>query len=405
MDPFLRLPTELIQQITYFLPKDKDIINLALCSTNLASRILPIESHIWSRLFRYKYDDCSRRSPVENQIEYQVRALVLSRPISFGHGEREEQRFWLTLLRDMIVDMLLPTTKCSKSQDGEGKNLARLREALFKSEFLNRPVSGFLMRRPKPPSDLFCAVQLFLTYLALDPSMSVHCLRTDYNIGAVYECPDIDKPLFYDDFSVSMETALDIRNFWLRHLLNPDECTFYSSYMTCICPLPLTIRDLELHQTCAELNGHMVEVEHATISLTEHPDLGNWPELFQELVSPFSGLGQNPILFRGTLTYHGSVENRSIPIRGFVEGVNGDDGICGRWFRICFVAYERPRYLLPGYAGAFFDEPWPPTDMSVDFTSVYGYEGLVVPGGSLVVGQWWDVLTKLTAGPFIFWGV
>lgn len=81
-------------------------------------------------------------------------------------------------------------------------------------------------------TDYWCFIVQALTYLALDPSMYVRCLRTDYDIGAVYALPDTEKELIDVDFELSMDVALDIRNFWLRHLLNPDEGTFHISYMS-----------------------------------------------------------------------------------------------------------------------------------------------------------------------------
>ncbi|KAI9367962.1 hypothetical protein BJX61DRAFT_546993 [Aspergillus egyptiacus] len=441
MNPFIRLPTELIQDIAYLLPTNTDIVRFASCSSDLAAKILPAESHIWRRLFRDFYDDVRRRSLVEYKIEYQVRTIVLTRPISLGHGQKEKETFWLNLMMDVIMEALVPSDM-ETDTGHEQKNLVRIREALTDTEFLNRPVSGYLMRKPDPPSTLFCAVQLTLTFMALDPAMSIRCLRTDYDIGAVYNCPGTEKVLFHEGFSVSVETALDIRNFWLRHLLNPDEATFYSSYMSlpgyhrpgpperstykkpprissswlgfesCICPLPATIPDLELRQTCADLNGHMVEVEHITLELEQHLDTENWPELFQECISHLS---EEPTRFRGTMTYHGSASDRSVTLRGFLEEVyGGGEGVV--WRRICFAAYERPQHLLSSTGSGVngnggqqgmsrFDEPWPPLDMAAEFTSIYAYEGVIIPGESLMIGQWWDARTELSAGPFIFWCV
>lgn len=60
--------------------------------------------------------------------------------------------------------------------------------------------------------------------------MSVRCLRRDYNIGKVYSYQtDIKTPLV-DITKLDLEHILHIRNFWLRHLMNPDEATFYDSF-------------------------------------------------------------------------------------------------------------------------------------------------------------------------------
>lgn len=62
--------------------------------------------------------------------------------------------------------------------------------------------------------------------------MHVRCLRTDYDIGAVYALPEAENELIDVKFELSMDVAIDIRNFWLRHLLNPDEGTFHTAYMS-----------------------------------------------------------------------------------------------------------------------------------------------------------------------------
>ncbi|KAL4870639.1 hypothetical protein BDV12DRAFT_207388 [Aspergillus spectabilis] len=406
LDPLL--PTEIIQNIAYFLPTNADIVRFASCSSDLAARILPAESHIWRRLFRDAYDDFPHRSSVEYKIEFQIRSIVLSRSVTFGLGEKEIQTFWLKLLIDMLTEGLV----VGQSPDlVEPKNLECIRNALVGTEFLNRPVSGYMMRNPDPPSSLFVTIQLILTYMALDPSMSVRCLRTDYDIGTIYAYPDTGYALF-DDEIVSTNTALDIRNFWLRHLLNPDEA--------CICAPVSTTPEPELRQTCADLSGHIIEIEHITLQLEKHTSAENWPELFAEYAIPFNSCGKHkPTFFRGTQTYHGSAGNRSTPVRGFFEEVRFG-GLWDVWWHICFVAYERPANLLldngsgsgasntqgqEETSGSFFNEAWPPVDINLDFTSVYLYEGLVVPGRSLIIGQWSDMRADEGAGPFIFWSI
>lgn len=66
--------------------------------------------------------------------------------------------------------------------------------------------------------------------MALDQSMFCRCLRTDYDIGAVYSY-DVDTPrTLVDSKEIDFVKLLHIRNFWLRHLLNTDEATYSDSY-------------------------------------------------------------------------------------------------------------------------------------------------------------------------------
>lgn len=60
--------------------------------------------------------------------------------------------------------------------------------------------------------------------------MSIRCRRGDYDVGKVYSYQtDISEPLV-DIKKPNLEAILHIRNFWLRHLMNPDEATFHSSF-------------------------------------------------------------------------------------------------------------------------------------------------------------------------------
>lgn len=150
----------MVQSIAYLLPTNADRINFALCSSDLAAKILPAESHIWRGLFRDTFDEIVKRSVVDYKIEYQIRTIVLARAVDFKYGQQEKQTYWLELLRDMIQESLYQD-KITES-DEVPKNFNCLREALYNTEFLSRPVSGYMMRKPDPPSDLFCAVQLVI---------------------------------------------------------------------------------------------------------------------------------------------------------------------------------------------------------------------------------------------------
>ncbi|KAL5332443.1 hypothetical protein BJX70DRAFT_392987 [Aspergillus crustosus] len=403
-NPFLRLPAEIIQHIAYLLPTKGDIVRFVACSSDLAARILPAESHIWRRLFRDTYDDLPHRSSVDYKIDYQIRSIVLSRSVTFAYGEQERQSFWLKLLVDMLHEGLVAT-----QEQGfvVAKNFQALQDALMGSDFLNRPVNGYMMRKLDPPSGMFVTVQLYITYMALDPLMAVDCLRTDYDIGVIYCIPRHQTGIgtFYTSYmglpqyhrpsatvtkNGSMSTRTDFPLTWLG----------YES----------TTPDLDPRQTCADLAGHMVEIEHIILQLEQHPDAENWPKLFSDYFASFSGCPQHkPTLLRGIQTYHGSAGTRSTPVRGFVEEVRCT-GLWAVWWHICFVAYERPpELLLDGNSGqgsgSLFNEIWPLVDINADFTSIYMYEGVIVPGKSLILGQWSDFRRNEGAGPFIFWNI
>lgn len=203
---------------------------------------MPAESLIWRRLFKDTYDIPRQRSSIELKTEYQTRSIVLAQKISFECGEGEGQTLWLEVLRDMLLESFESTDPPAS------KNIERIQSAPSTSEFLDRPSNGYSQHKPDPPSELFCAVQLVshrersavgqtidrsvqcLTGMVLDPSMFCRCLRTDYDIKAVYSY-GVDTPrTLVDSKGIDLVKLLQIRNFWVRHLLNTDEATYSDSY-------------------------------------------------------------------------------------------------------------------------------------------------------------------------------
>ncbi|GKZ24563.1 hypothetical protein AbraCBS73388_011390 [Aspergillus brasiliensis] len=309
---------DIIQYIAYLLPNDVDMVNFAQCCPWLAAKTLPAQSSIWRSRFSDLYDVTRQYASDEVKIEYQIRAIVLSQPISFRFGQKEAQTFWLEVLRDMLCE----SYSLSKSNKPlTSKNHQKIRDILSSSEFLSRPVSGYNQKDAGRPSDLFCATQLCLTRLALDPLMSVQCLRTDYDVGVVYGYKvETSRPIVHDN-KLDLEKLLHIRNFWLRHLLCPAEATFHASYTnlppcyrlkswselaplddelpwmgfaSCVHPYPRLLKILEERQTCADLDTSCAQVQfqsllatrtlndHISVGYGDHPGLSFEPQIWCE---------------------------------------------------------------------------------------------------------------------------
>ncbi|OOF97676.1 hypothetical protein ASPCADRAFT_513362 [Aspergillus carbonarius ITEM 5010] len=401
------------------------------CCSSLAAKTLSTQSPIWRRRFKDLYDVPRHYSSNEIKIKYQIRAIVLSRPINFQYGQKEKQTFWLEVMRDMLLE---------SNEKTISKNLERIRCLLLGSVFLSRPVSGYGQKEADRPSDLFCAIQLCLTDLALDPLMSVRCLRTDYDIGAVYTYGVETRPVVNSN-KLDLEKILHIRNFWLRHLLNPGEATFCASYSSlpssykptpwgkvapveasapwlgydsCIHPYPVSLGKLENRQTCADLDGHWTQVGFMSLQIKPDPNPLNWPPLFETII-PVDYSNSQRSYFRGVRKSSGSIDERLCSVRGFYEPIPIPQGGFPGWCRICFAVYERDPNDLPPAAtydttepatdeyAWLFQEGWPPSDLEAEFYWIRGYEGVVLPGGRIMLGSWVDMINTADRGPFIFW--
>ncbi|RMJ28318.1 hypothetical protein PHISP_00795 [Aspergillus sp. HF37] len=438
---FSKLPAEIVQHIAYLLPRDIDVINLARTCFSLADRILPAKSHVWSNRFQDLYDTPEGRPPVVLKLEYQIRRIVLPQRINFSRDEHEAQTLWLEVVKGMLLESLsLP----ARQGQTTSKTLEMLCKVLFDSEFLNRPSNGYGETHRSAPSDLFCAVQLCLTDVALDPSMCVRCCRKDYDAGAVYSFESDIKKQLVNSGNLDLERMLHIRNFWLRHLLNPDEASYHDSfhklgenlrptgqkplheesskpssywlgYDSCLHPHPETLNDFGDRQTCGDLDTHLTQVDPMSLQIELHPCSGNWPFIFDDII-PIQGPTQNCSFFRGIKHTHGSNDEPRL-VRGFMEPVPLPQGGFPGWNRICFAIYKANREIFPVYDTGegegtedgtlvFPNEACLPTDFQLDFHSIRLYEGMMLPGGRIIVGRYVDMLdAEERGGPFIFWDI
>jgi hypothetical protein len=141
-------------------------------------------------------------------------------------------------------------------------------------------------------------------------------------------------------------------------------------------------------------------------------DKSTWPELFNGVFPLHTRIPESDrIYFRGAQSFFNRPGDTSpYLIRGFTEQCQDLAGIPG-WRRICFIIYNTNTESLsinldndPGV----LNQVWTPWGWWTDFLWAYGYDGIIIPGGKIMMGRWLDVLRqgeKGATGPFIFWEV
>jgi hypothetical protein len=123
--------------------------------------------------------------------------------------------------------------------------------------------------------------------------------------------------------------------------------------------------------------------------------------------------------FRGIQRYHQDMDSETYLIRGFTEPIINTPGGIPGWMRVCFANYEANRDSLMlilsedrseedrEASSLFPEESWPPLDMQTDFHWIYGFEGVILPGGRIMMGNWLDMQKvhqeDCDRGPFIYW--
>ncbi|OAX77430.1 hypothetical protein ACJ72_08271, partial [Emergomyces africanus] len=231
----VNLPRELIQMIALLVPEDSDLCRMARTCRYLAEAIIPPNSGVWRTRFLDQYDHPPPdKTSEEVRIEYKVRGIMLAQIPSFQNGEGSREKLWLSVLTTLLVE----SYNASSNQQGDetciSRNHARIKGAIMSSDFLNHPIFGNDANSIIMPSRPYLATQLVATYLAIDLRLSFRSLRTDYDLKVVYIC-DSTRPFRRitasdDEEEIDLYQLLHIRNFWKRHLTNPDEDTFYRSY-------------------------------------------------------------------------------------------------------------------------------------------------------------------------------
>ncbi|KAJ5934682.1 Major facilitator superfamily domain general substrate transporter [Penicillium verhagenii] len=410
----LKLPNEILHRIAILLPHDYDIIKLALANKEMKARILgqhEPNTALWRVRFKQTYDLPQGRSSQELMVEYQTRMIVLGRGTDFRDYSHAQQKFWLEVFQTMISEVIdLPWQIAVAS-----KTYQQIQNEVCDIQFLSQP--NFKGKHP----EAFCAVQLALTALALDSTATLTISRGDYNIRQVYTLGELQVP-FIDHRNVNLSRLLDMRSFWMRHLMSPDEHSFHESfngladmykpralktdgskatdlskswtgYFSCLHPMPVSFDAEDHRETCADGDSHLPEVDIQTLEIKERSSEPFWPAECNAFMPRCVDLDNKRIHFTGFQNVLRSSQDAANPIFGFVEPIETPCGGIPGWSRICFTICERPP------ANEVFT--WPP----LATRWIHGYEAIILPGGRLMLGLWIDLQNPMGRGPFIYWDV
>ncbi|KAJ5665628.1 uncharacterized protein N7477_008076 [Penicillium maclennaniae] len=371
---------------------DRDVSLLSRACKDMHRRLLAPESTIWRVRFEERYDLPRGRQARELKPEYQTRALVLPKRLDFGQPENGQQNIWLEVVQTMVRESTTLPVEIETS-----KTYLRVREVLTQVEFLSNP------KRIKP-SDMFCAVQLCLTPLSLDMKVTQACGRSGYDIGTVYSFQeDIDAPFIRHE-TLDLNKLLHIRSFWQNHLLNSHESTTFSEAYSslpeqhkpkarnihaCIHPLPDTIEEFSRRESCADLEDHIHQVDVMSLEI-EHISHKIWPVICDRSIPRYDA-AECVAYLQGLQRIHGESEPAN-PLFGFTESISTPYGGFEGWTRVCFCICEN----VDGNGDSVFND---------DDSWIHGYEGVIPPGGGVMLGRWLDLKDTSGRGPFLFWDV
>ncbi|KAI1910943.1 hypothetical protein LOZ12_004164 [Ophidiomyces ophidiicola] len=432
--PFLWLPREIVQEIACYLIDDKDLVSLIKTCKYFAETLSPPGSGIWRELFLEKYDPPPPdKSSLEIKREYQFRHIILSKAVNFGNGEGERESLWLQCMSTLMNESFRWYAEEWFQDAIFSHNLHVIQQNVENNDFLHRPTVGYNLREPVKPSESFLAIQICLTHLALRLDSPFRSSRKDYDISIAYGIGTGRRrlALFQGEY-FDLEQLLHIRNFWKHHLTSREEYTFNSAfrwyelrphpwdvnferrlivgpswggYYSCIHPY-MGKEDLIDRQGCADFSTHWDKIPFVRLDLECPLKDQFWPSLFAKAFPALPCVTTFNRHYIYGRQYIAGEEDDYYCITGMVEYLPGRQGGFPEWRRVCFVIFEPTEEEQELRQELGRGEKWEPQSWD-DFEWASGYEGVLIPGGRIMLGRWKDMLStcEWEGGPFLLWEI
>ncbi|PQE20967.1 Myo-inositol transporter 1 protein [Rutstroemia sp. NJR-2017a BBW] len=447
------------------LPSDLDVTNFAKTSHRFKNLITPI---IWQQRYLKVFDNVPGASPEKLSETYASRqgaakvfttfdsAVVRNMEEPDATFIRDKQQTILGLLKNLIIES---DAKLIEDNNGNkvivGNNLTRIRQLVShvvpgtNGQFVDIVdkilltddawQAGVVCSVNSSPHTLVLVVQLCLSPISLHPDYCNSAVaRFDWSQHEVYASP-VRQPVFLGRYKHDLNVlwCLIVVNFFKFHLKATNGEGLLSHAFGALSrnhlPRPWIGR---LQQETQELERHwkgslcfLRPGSLASLRMTGrrghriYSDEVCGPE-FQDAIFIFDeakfGEGQWQAVWEKVLksnpfsAEHRHVSGRSTRSRRSRED-QGVESPAMKYFygslqsdllaHFCGIVHAIPtQHGIPGFQRItmvkyFPDEP----------AEMWAYEGCVLPGGSVMVGRWWDATAEATddvfSGPFIFWNV
>lgn len=292
------------------------------------------------------------------------------------------------------------------------------------------------------PIRLMQIVQVMCAPMLLRVKKSLGLVYLGFNESqqVVYNTPE-QAPLLkgIHGMGVNMEYVLHNINFWKHHMLRPEEATLYRAFSELSkqdrprwwssqlkqgvsnlgknwkgCYAYISPHDLgflryedaeALDCFGGEEDGY--EFQNLTLNLVHDNKDIVWPETFEEYI-PTGMLPTRAPRTRAQKRARGPGSIAAHRPQNFSFAGDGED--TGEEFMASGWLSALPEQEgVPGWQRMTMMKYFKNTDGSMDELSLWAYEGVVLPGGQMIIGRWWSPINygddELYSGPFLFWCV
>ncbi|MCJ1269711.1 hypothetical protein MMC22_009603 [Lobaria immixta] len=463
------LPFELVVAVATYMSDDLDFYHFARVCTQ--TRDASNFSGVWRRRFAYTFDLPPGRTAAPLRGVFRLRQELLSKPVDFCRGITAAEKIGLKVIRDLVVESFSDNRR-NPSGQRVSKNIPFLRYMVRKTNLLYN-VCGRIARKYDVATLLQALQVLFAHWslefsldnptwgfatsqkvvyshpgtwlmfgdymLSVNIELLLHISNffkyhlTSQQEGTLYylfqELSDDQKPRTWEgplrngvrqigaswkgSYAYLHDTSLveEIRSEQPGSNIFIDTIDYEDGFQT-----------LKLNFNQAGCRPWPQEYEHHLRALP--------PQFLASVVqnhverAPLRGVDY--LVFTGT-----GVDASPFNCFGVLHGLTEQQGIPG-WQRIsmmkCFDTAATTTSSSPTSSGtarpATAYNPYSPamralaaldgkvnggTSIALDDNNYWAYEGVVLPGGMMILGRWWspmdDRTERLSIGPFIFWNV
>ncbi|TIA47678.1 hypothetical protein D6C79_04507 [Aureobasidium pullulans] len=464
------LPVEIRQLIADCFEEDKDVASYRLICKSTNYSIDEDEGSFWRTQFLNSYDPPESvpegdRSTVNEWFkrQYQSRKRAEGQKFVFDSGNSEEEANCLVLFKDLLIGacerMDIPTMLLIFQPDTFNTSVCKAKKQSVHSPNMDRieriaKAKGLLdcvLRRPttrankSPTNPVLLAIQLILTHLSLTAPLSSKMAKVwgFPDTQAVVYLPNSSRPIFKGPTcqEIDIDWTLHVASFFRNYLLSKQEPTHihYENLDRSERPQgwtkPLSTSPLKLGKHWKGTYAYVDHDEIAQIRSGFHEDYPvqdhmcgeDTAETFQDLRLGFpkGQLEFWPDIFEHILKSRAKIEYRTPTTRAQKRATGPDALPEGEPVSFCFKgggedASEKfqasgwfnplpPQHGIPGWHRMtmmkyYIDE----SSGQPDLDSLWAYEGVVLPGGMVMLGRWWSPTFDdgpEYSGPFIFWNV
>ncbi|KAH0303032.1 hypothetical protein KCU71_g10815, partial [Aureobasidium melanogenum] len=347
---------------------DKSIASYRLICRSTKNALDEDEGSFWRTQFLETYDP-SKQTPTGTRFvvngwfkeQYQCRKRIERQRFDFQTGNSQKEMECLSLLKDLINESFNTNPRKSKQATIHSLNMDRLEKIVKATSLLEcvfrRP---YVRSKKSTPNPTLLAIQLCWT-----KPLSTTPLKLGKHWKGSYAYVEHDEL------------------FLIRDGQNEDY------------PIP------------DHMSGDGTDQPFQDLCLDfPEEDLDFWPEIFEQILKSRTKIRYRTATTRAQKRVTGPhVLPESEPVSFCFKG-QGEDAREG-FLASGYFNPLPPQHGIPGWHRMTMMKYWKDEHGQMDYNSLWAYEGVVLPGGMVMLGRWWHPSDdgEEYSGPFIFWNV